>query len=29
MSRFTTAEIEYLQSQRLGRLATTNEKVIL
>ncbi|MBO0794893.1 MAG: PPOX class F420-dependent oxidoreductase [Ktedonobacteraceae bacterium] len=26
MSRFTTAEIEYLQSQRLGRLATTNEK---
>lgn len=26
MSRFTRAEIEYLQSQRLGRLATTNEK---
>lgn len=26
MSRFTRAEIEYLQGQRLGRLATTNEK---
>ncbi len=26
MSRFTTAEVEYLQSQRLGRLATVNEK---
>lgn len=26
MSRFTGAEIEYLQSQRLGRLATVNEK---
>ena len=26
MSRFTPAEIEYLQSQRLGRLATVNEK---
>lgn len=26
MSRFTRAEIEYLQSQRLGRLATANEK---
>jgi pyridoxamine 5'-phosphate oxidase family protein len=26
MSRFTSAEIAYLQSQRLGRLATTNEK---
>lgn len=26
MSRFTAAEIEYLQSQRLGRLATTNDK---
>jgi pyridoxamine 5'-phosphate oxidase family protein len=25
MSRFTPAEIEYLQSQRLGRLATVNE----
>ncbi len=25
MSRFTQAEIEYLQSQRLGRLATVNE----
>lgn len=25
MSRFTSAEIEYLQSQRLGRLATVNE----
>ena len=26
MGRFTSAEIEYLQSQRLGRLATVNEK---
>jgi pyridoxamine 5'-phosphate oxidase family protein len=26
MSRFTPAEIEYLQSQRLGRLATVNER---
>ena len=26
MSRFTPAEIEYLQSQRLGRLATIDEK---
>jgi pyridoxamine 5'-phosphate oxidase family protein len=26
MSRFTPAEIEYLNSQRLGRLATVNEK---
>lgn len=26
MSRFTTEEIEYLQSQRLGRLATVNQK---
>ena len=26
MSRFTEQEIEYLQSQRLGRLATVNEK---
>ena len=26
MSRFTPEEIEYLQSQRLGRLATTNGK---
>src|SRR6184192_1569767 len=26
MSRFTPAEIAYLQSQRLGRLATVNEK---
>ncbi len=26
MSRFTSAEIEYLHSQRLGRLATTNGK---
>jgi len=26
MSRFTAEEITYLQSQRLGRLATTNEK---
>jgi pyridoxamine 5'-phosphate oxidase family protein len=26
MSSFTTAEIEYLQSQRLGRLATVNQK---
>ena len=26
MSRFTPQEIEYLQSQRLGRLATVNEK---
>ncbi len=26
MSKFTPAEIEYLQSQRLGRLATVNEK---
>jgi pyridoxamine 5'-phosphate oxidase family protein len=26
MSNFTPAEIEYLQSQRLGRLATVNEK---
>jgi pyridoxamine 5'-phosphate oxidase family protein len=26
MSRFTAAEVEYLQSQRLGRLATANEK---
>lgn len=25
MSRFTPAEIEYLRSQRLGRLATVNE----
>ncbi len=25
MSRFTPAEIEYLQSQRLGKLATVNE----
>ena len=26
MSNFTPAEIEYLQGQRLGRLATVNEK---
>lgn len=26
MSRFTPEEIEYLQNQRLGRLATTNGK---
>lgn len=26
MSRFTAEEIEYLQSQRLGRLATANQK---
>lgn len=26
MRRFTAPEIEYLQSQRLGRLATVNEK---
>src|SRR5438067_1186554 len=26
MGRFTPAEIEYMQSQRLGRLATANEK---
>lgn len=26
MSKFTSAEIEYLKSQRLGRLATVNEK---
>lgn len=26
MSRFTPAEIAYLQSQRLGRMATVNEK---
>ena len=26
MSRFTPAEVEYLQSQRLGRLATIDEK---
>ncbi len=26
MSRFTPAEIEYLKSQRLGRLATVNSK---
>jgi len=26
MSKFTPAEVEYLQSQRLGRLATVNEK---
>ncbi len=26
MSRFTPAEIAYLQSQRLGRLATVNQK---
>ncbi len=26
MSRFTPAEIEYLQGQRLGRLATVNER---
>lgn len=26
MSRFTAQEIEYLQSQRLGRLATVNSK---
>jgi pyridoxamine 5'-phosphate oxidase family protein len=26
MSNFTPAEIEYLQSQRLGRVATVNEK---
>ena len=26
MSKFTPAEIEYLQSQRLGRLATVNER---
>src|ERR1051326_6920490 len=26
MGRFTEKEIEYLQSQRLGRLATVNEK---
>ncbi len=26
MNRFTAAEIAYLQSQRLGRLATVNEK---
>lgn len=26
MGRFTPQEIEYLQSQRLGRLATANEK---
>jgi pyridoxamine 5'-phosphate oxidase family protein len=27
MSHFTTAEIEYLKSQRLGRLATVNQAV--
>ena len=26
MSRFTEAELEYLQTQRLGRLATVNER---
>ncbi len=26
MKRFTSAELTYLQSQRLGRLATVNEK---
>ena len=26
MSKFTVAELEYLQSQRLGRLATVNER---
>ena len=26
MGRFTPQEIEYLQSQRLGRLATVNKK---
>jgi pyridoxamine 5'-phosphate oxidase family protein len=26
MNRFTAKEIEYLQSQRLGRMATVNEK---
>ena len=26
MNRFTAEEIEYLQSQRLGRMATVNEK---
>jgi pyridoxamine 5'-phosphate oxidase family protein len=26
MSKFTAAEIEYLRSQRLGRLATVNER---
>jgi hypothetical protein len=26
MNRFTSAEIEYLQNQRLGRMATVNEK---
>ena len=26
MSRFTSAEVAYLQGQRLGRLATVNEK---
>src|SRR5437588_591792 len=26
MSKFTSAEIEYMQGQRLGRLATVNEK---
>lgn len=26
MSRFTAAEVAYLQGQRLGRLATVNEK---
>ena len=26
MSKFTEAELEYLQSQRLGRLATVNER---
>src|SRR5690242_15882600 len=26
MSRFTSAEMAYLQSQRLGRMATVNEK---
>ena len=26
MSRFTEKEVEYLQSQRLGRMATINEK---
>src|SRR5574340_508353 len=26
MSRFTPQEVEYLQGQRLGRLATVNEK---
>src|SRR5437588_11032597 len=26
MSKFTPAEIEYMQDQRLGRLATVNEK---